>query len=212
MLKVQELSRFMHVHSPQYKRPSFLMVAYGKYISWAIIPTYYQCFSQSKGKQKKKGKADVFLFFQFFCPTFSAFVPIFSIAFILISSLMPKPECQLLLLCFLFVLLPVAMEISSTKPFSYLIQMIFWNKKEYFFSLVAWSQPLPVLVWAYECIIFGKVVLRKLSRKEWPHLANSPKCDPPDTCIQGNLDPSNLVALCNSPSSGLTVTLNYFYP
>lgn len=88
----------------------------------------------------------------------------------------------------------------------------FLKQKRILFSLVAWSQPLPVLVWAYEDIIFGRVVLGKLSRKEWLPLANSLKCEPPATCVQGNLDPSSLVALYNNPSSGLIVTVELFLP
>lgn len=75
---------------------------------------HYQCFSQPKGsKFNRERERPLFsLFFQFFCPIFSAFVPIFfffGIAFILIFSLMPKPEFQLLSLRFLPVLQCVAM-------------------------------------------------------------------------------------------------------
>lgn len=92
----------------QNKRPWFICCGrkYGKYLSsdchlaLVVLPT-----KRLQVQEKRKGWC--FLILPIFCPIFLSLF--FGIAFILIVSLMSKPEFQLLLLCFLSVLLCVAM-------------------------------------------------------------------------------------------------------
>lgn len=116
---------------------------------------HYQCFSQPKGSKfiRERERPLFSLFFQFFCPIFSAFVPIFFFWHSFYLDIFFDAKARISIT---FPSLPPCFAMccygNSTHPFRYLIPMIFWNKQKNknnnFFSLVSWSHPLPVVAWA----------------------------------------------------------------